>query len=339
MKKTREAWIDNVKIFACVLVALGHLFSSMIPVGILSEGDLYAWFIQTIYFFHVPLFFICSGYLYQKYSHVETIVDWKKNIMNKALILGVPYFAFSTITWALKSIFTSYVNNQIEKGLFESLFIAPMAPYWYLYCLFLLFLITPTFKRNQIAIIGLVIALVMKISSFILTDISIYAISTVLKNEIWFVLGMCLCVIDFRGLFENVRVREKQVGVISGLIFMVLSILVYVENIEFFGMEFLLGLVACTATVMFCRGVFGENKQSARGVFLAEYTLPIFMMHTIFAATLRSALLKMNITNGILHVFFGICISFVGPIIAAMVMKHFKCLNFLLYPGKYVKIK
>ena len=30
----------------------------------------------------VPFFFICSGYLYQKYSRIKNILDWKNNIIN-----------------------------------------------------------------------------------------------------------------------------------------------------------------------------------------------------------------------------------------------------------------
>lgn len=40
---------------------------------------------------YVPLFFICSGYLYQKYSKVSDFINWKKNVIKKALALGVPY--------------------------------------------------------------------------------------------------------------------------------------------------------------------------------------------------------------------------------------------------------
>ena len=40
----------------------------MTKADILPKSDLYKWFNTTIYYFHVPLFFICSGYLYQKYS-------------------------------------------------------------------------------------------------------------------------------------------------------------------------------------------------------------------------------------------------------------------------------
>lgn len=56
--KTREIWVDNVKVIACVLVVLGHFYQSMTKAGILPAGELFLWFNQTIYYFHVPLFFI-----------------------------------------------------------------------------------------------------------------------------------------------------------------------------------------------------------------------------------------------------------------------------------------
>ena len=40
---------------------------------------------------YVPLFFICSGYLYQKYSRVDDIKSYLKNISKKALALADRY--------------------------------------------------------------------------------------------------------------------------------------------------------------------------------------------------------------------------------------------------------
>jgi fucose 4-O-acetylase-like acetyltransferase len=108
----REIWVDNVKIIACILVVLGHFFQSMTKAQILSETDLYMWFNQTIYYFHVPLFFICSGYLYQKYSKVNSLTAWENNILKKTLALGVPYFVFSICTWCLKTIFSCSTRCQ-----------------------------------------------------------------------------------------------------------------------------------------------------------------------------------------------------------------------------------
>lgn len=164
--KTREKWVDDVKVIACILVVLGHFFQSMTKANILSENDLYEWFNTTIYYFHVPLFFICSGYLYQKYSKVNSVGGWYRNVAKKVLALGVPYATFTTATWVLKKVFSSSVNDQIG-GLGETLFLHPTAPYWYLYALFFIFLVTPTFNSVKAAAVGLVVALAAK--SLILT--------------------------------------------------------------------------------------------------------------------------------------------------------------------------
>ncbi len=161
MEKQREIWVDNVKVIACILVVLGHFFQSMTQANVLPVNDLYQWFNQTIYYFHVPLFFICSGYLYQKLSVVNDVHSWGRNVLKKLLVLGIPYFTFSLATWVLKTLFSSSVNSEIG-GLGDTLFLHPTSPYWYLYALFFLFLITPTFRNRSIAMIGLIIALAFK---------------------------------------------------------------------------------------------------------------------------------------------------------------------------------
>ena len=145
MSSKREVWIDYIKVFACILVVLGHFFQSMVKASILPDNSVYQWFVAAIYYFHVPLFFICSGYLYRKYSCVDSVGAWKNNIIKKAVTLGIPYFVFSFATWLLKTLFSGSVNNQIG-GLGETLFVHPTSPYWFLYILFLIFVITPTVK-------------------------------------------------------------------------------------------------------------------------------------------------------------------------------------------------
>ncbi len=159
--KTREKWVDDIKVIACILVVLGHFFQSMTKASIMPENDLYKWFNTTIYYFHVPLFFICSGYLYQKYSKVNSLGRWRRNVAKKMLALGVPYATFTTATWVLKKVFSSSVNDQIG-GLGDTLFLHPTAPYWYLYALFFIFLVTPTFNSVKVAAAGLVVALTAK---------------------------------------------------------------------------------------------------------------------------------------------------------------------------------
>ena len=164
--KTREKCVDDIKVIACILVVLGHFFQSMTKASIMPENDLYKWFNTTIYYFHVPLFFICSGYLYQKYSKVNSVDGWYRNVAKKAVALGVPYVTFSTATWVLKKVFSSSVNDQVG-GLGNTLLFHPASPYWYLYALFFIFLVTPTFSTVKMTAVGLAVAIAAK--AYILT--------------------------------------------------------------------------------------------------------------------------------------------------------------------------
>ena len=237
--KTREKWVDDIKVIACILVVLGHFFQSMTKASIMPENDLYKWFNTTIYYFHVPLFFICSGYLYQKYSKVNSVESWRRNVAKKVLALGIPYVTFSTATWVLKKAFSSSVNNQIG-GLGDTLLFHPASPYWYLYALFFIFLLTPTFKSVKMAVGGLIVAIAMKTIALSGGD-GVYAESTVLSNEIWFVLGMSICA-------SNVRLKGRKVqGTICGLLFMILSVAAYKAEISGGVIPFAMGLLACVA--------------------------------------------------------------------------------------------
>lgn len=176
-KPKRYLWVDNLKMFACLLVVIGHLYMSMMAGGWISENNiLYCWPIQTVYTFHVPLFFVCSGFLYQATAPNEWNV--KKhigNIKKKALALGVPYVTFSTITLLLKNVFATDVNNAAPPFL-KTLLIEPIAPYWYLYTLFLLFCLIPPVigkgKRKPLVSMVVIAWKIMKIKQLIKKSIS-----------------------------------------------------------------------------------------------------------------------------------------------------------------------
>ena len=318
MKRTRDNWIDNIKIFACVLVALGHFFQSMCAVGITEAGTLYQWFNRTIYYFHVPLFFICSGYIYQKYSKVDSFSGWKWNSAKKLVVLGIPYFTFSLITWGLKKIFSGEVNN-VAHGLGYDLFIHPMSPYWYLFAIFFIFAITGTFTGKKHCVIGLTVAMVLKLFSNV---VDCYAVQIVIGNQIWLVIGMAACVFDLPAVAEN----QKWWSCIAAALFLLLSITQLPVP------SFLMGLLACGAIIVLFVWLGGKPNP------LVEYTMPVFLMHTIFAAGIRAVLFKLGISAAAIHIVVGLVASFIGPVVAAEVMKKMK-LDILYQPGKYIKFK
>ena len=190
--------------FACLLVVIGHLYMSMMAGGWIRENNiLYCWPIQTVYTFHVPLFFVCSGFLYQATAPNEWNV--KKhigNIKKKALALGVPYVTFSTITLLLKNVFATDVNNAAPPFL-KTLLIEPIAPYWYLYTLFLLFCLIPPVigkEKRKPLVSMVVIACFMKIIYVgWLADKAIPdLVAKVMASAVWFCIGMLITATPFK---------------------------------------------------------------------------------------------------------------------------------------------
>lgn len=257
--------------------------------------------------------------------------SWSTTVLKKLVTLGIPYFVFSIVTWLLKNVFSDSVNHQSTE-LFKTLFLDPESPYWYLYALFFLFMITPTFPSNKKALIGLFVAVVMKVVSIAIDGvISLFPLSTVLANELWLVMGMVMCKFGFPT--EHTSSRQRKIAIGLGVCFIVLSALIAGYQLESRIISTLMGLLGCIATIL-----LALNMHRAENVGLKElvpFMMPVFLMHTIFAAGLRIVLIKFGVYHVLPHVLFGTIISFAGPIFAARIMEHFR-LDILLYPGKYI---
>lgn len=64
---TREKHIDIIKGIAIFLVLWGHCIQSIAG----DEGFFSNWVIRIIYSFHMPLFMVMSGYLFQRTSQKD----------------------------------------------------------------------------------------------------------------------------------------------------------------------------------------------------------------------------------------------------------------------------
>lgn len=331
----RIEWIDYMKLFACFLVVFGHLYMSLMVGGWLLEDAVYYCLpIQTIYTFHVPLFFVCSGFLYQYKIGDYTIKSHIKNIKNKILNLGIPYITFTIITLTLKNLFSDSVNNQATP-FFKTIFLEPIAPYWYLYTLFFIFCIIPKQKNNKGLGVVLLISLIIKfVYVLFLWKIRLPDIIVKLANNIiWFSLGM---------LLANERYREKFLNVflmvlcfVSGII---LSVIFYQSICESYRVQFSISIMFVYAFVcMFAK--MKKNLYRLSIVNLSQYFLPIYLLHTIVAATVRTILLRIGISSFGMHFLSELILSIVIPILIYEICKKKWWLLFWIEPKNAIKMK
>lgn len=326
--RVKDPWIDIAKWTACMLVFLGHFFQSMEKSGIMEAAGGYQWFEHTIYLFHVPLFFVCSGYLYQRNSAVTTVAEWKDNVLRKLVNLGVPYVAFSTASFLMKELFERFVNEESSVSLLETLLFKPMSPYWYLYILFFLFLITPTLKSGKQA--GAVLAISAFIYLFHQNTFvkEVYFVGGVAHRQIWFAAGMAL------GFFHKKIKFDRRLWAFSFLLFPI-SVMGYNKEMDVcLWIPYSLFMGICGCLLVLETSLFLNCRVSKRFVlFSRRNTFPVFLMHTIASAGIRSILCKMGIMNLGAHMVLGIAGGILLPVAAAEIMGRYRWMNFFIYPN------
>ena len=332
--RKREYWVDNVKVIACIFVVLGHFFQSLAGADIIADGKLFLWFNDTVYLFHIQLFFICSGYLYQKYSRVRRFSEWKRSAAKKLLNLGIPYIFFILVSWVLKSLFSSSVNSQ-AGSLTEALLIKPMSPYWFLLCLIMIFLITPTLKYKYEALILLAASFGARAFYMLHGSIGIKCIDSLFEQYFWFACGMALALINTEKAQK--KPAATAAGALAVICFIAGSVAIFSYQINNKFILLLLSAVMCFGTILLSITLSSDDKQNRIMKFLSGYILPIFLMHTLFAAPLRALLLRFSITNPAVHIILGIIISFAGPVIAEYILNKTVILDFFVYPQKTIK--
>ena len=335
--KKRIEWIDYLKVFACILVVIGHLIQSLQKSNIDNYENITSFINWFIYLFHMPLFFAVSGYLYEMNKKQFSWKQYKNFVIKKIINFGVPYIVFYLIYVIINMVFASSVNNPrgIEeiKGIVNN----PMAPYWFLYALLSIFIFIPllekVLKENKKVIFIVLIALKI-ISIFINTKI--YLIDSFFENAIYFYLG---CIIN-NGIIilkdKSIKRIIKNVGFVLMYILVSIFYYIYYNKMSYYIVE-LIDIVFAILGTIICIYTFMYVKNCNMFDYIKKYTFEIYLLHTIFAAGFRIVLFKMGINNYWIHFIIGILASIEIPIIIAKICKKTKYLNFFFYPLKTIK--
>lgn len=338
MTKNRELWIDYTKMFACILVVIGHLLQGLNKANIQWNETLYSYIDRFIYIFHMPLFMCLSGYLYKKYTKINSWGEYFTFLKKKLINLGIPYLVFYLAYVLINMLFSSSVNSQ--KGVDDILNILtnPMPPFWFLYALFFIFLVTPLLEKlvrnNKVLIF--IIAILLHIAN-IFFKTGIYAIDIVAEYLIYFYLGALL--VD-----KVTKTKKFKTAIIISVLFIILGLsYCFITNEQIISnkvmqiIKIMLAILGTIATIQMFKNITDYiNKNKVLNI-IAENTMPIYLMHTTFSAGIRIVLLKLRITNFYLHFLFGLVFGILGPIVVAIILEKIKYGNVILYPLKTIK--
>ena len=193
--KRRDAFFDNAKYLAIVLVAVAHSWEPL-------KGDsrvLQAAY-MVVYAFHMPAFIVISGFFSRSF-------DASPGKLRRLVTgIAVPYVVFETAY----SLFKRYVDHSPGQ---ELSLLDPYYLTWFLVALFIWRLTTPLWKTVRHPLpVALGVAALASVSPDIGDDLDL---QRVLQFLPFFVLGLCLRPEHFR-LVRRRSVRIAAVPVFAG---------------------------------------------------------------------------------------------------------------------------
>ena len=276
----RKNWIDWCKLFALYLVILGH-FSP-------NRDILTSW----LYTFHIPLFFIISGYLCS-----NKMLTLKDSIIHNTKTLLIPYTIFVLLEYLIE-VSINKMNHIECSNIFSALIGIPpgrSSPMWFIACLFIVKM-TDWFERY------------LKSKSLYLSfffNLIIIAISLTISNYLisikipiaWFFLaypyflfGRLLKkynLIIFQTSFQKVSLIAKKIMIAVLFVIVPLCFVAINGNVDMYYCSFgengflyyLFGIIASLTTMVFFR--FFLDIENIFTTTMTKGSIMIVAMHRL----------------------------------------------------------
>lgn len=239
-----------------------------------------------IYSFHMPLFFIISGFC-MKHLLCKKELDMKYEIKKRAKRLMVPYLFYSYCAIIPKLIFNVFMYNPFEiRELWEIwLGKSPSSTLWYIWNLFVinvLFLIISRITSKKI--VWFLISAIMYAGYLIMPNCYF---NNLLKYPLFFVIGIFLA--DY---FDQISLRVKNKWHLP-IILLLINFFVVLAAPENRFVNLLTSMLGSTAMLCLAINIGSGNSRLKHYLEIAsEYSYGIYLMSPYVIVAIRVFLYK-----------------------------------------------
>ncbi len=319
-------WVDAVKGLAILLVVFGHAWRGTWAAGLFAQSpdSLFAAIDARIYAFHMPLFFVVSGFFVlsslQRYSPARFL-------RNRATRLVWPLLLWSYIFLLSKIAAGPLANTPVELS-WELLFPFPGKwQFWFLWALFLLHISLVVLRpalisdRWRRATLWGMLAISLGVLTFDLPDAVTYWSNNAMRFLPYLTAGMLM---SAYGLLTR---RNASFGISGVLLASTLILCVPylplvipsqpVLSSALVSMAICLCLLAAMAWL--CDLLPGISHGLA---IFGRTSMVIFLSHTLFAAPLRIVLIKIGTHEAMLHVLLATWVGLFAPLALKYVVER-----------------
>lgn len=318
--KPRMVWVDVAKGGAIALVVLGHALRGLYAKGLVPE-DFFRSIDGAIYAFHMPLFFMISGFFFFGWAGRAALTEQIGRVTQRLLVPLILWtYTFLLLRWC----FADFTNARPDISSVMVLPLPGILHFWFLWALWviqiaflcLIALFPAGLGQRWLAYAALVVCFVLWACAPVLPFQ--YYLGPAYGYAIFFAIGAVL----YPGLDRLPTGWGVLLG--GGVFFAGLMALMQGMTLTYFSA----GLLACGLSISFLVCVRGLPDRIPGGMFLLQrvgaFSFAIYMMHTIFSAGMREILLLLGVTSLSLHLCLGVLAGLVFPICASVIVSRFR---------------
>lgn len=316
-KRTRIDFINVLQVIGPILVILGHSIN-----GIPLNGPWFIFSKEWIYIFHMPFFFIISGFLLSKNGWLKQ-GTYKQFIWKKFVKLIIPYTVWNLAFLIPKYMVQGLISDEVTmslKGAVRMFFYPRQNVWghtWFLVGLFMLYCLTPFWKRIIEKKTFTIIAVLVGIMIYMVPlGTEFLCFSDLHKDTLFFVIGCYFGTVNL----ERLKLFLKRERIILGILGVVTSyVALFVVNDAWFDW------IPCLAIILFLWSIsiMFENKAKLVDI-MARRSFGIYILH--WPAMLFARIIFVNIfhVNVVVTIVVMILCGYLVPNIILSILKKIK---------------
>jgi fucose 4-O-acetylase-like acetyltransferase len=320
LNRARISQIDTLRGMACILLVFYHTVGESFTSGLKLPADHWLQIVNdAIGYLRMPLFAFISGYVYAYRPYQGEAADF---IKSKAQRLLLPVITVGT-AFALLQASIPGTNNHI--GAWWTLHYYPVAHFWFLQALFLVFMVVLLLERMKALQTSAQVVLAFGVSSLVYVlwepprQLGIQGAVYLMP---FFLGGLA----SKRFMFNQTRmVSIAAIGLVGAGFY---AALLYKPGNVADLATVVLGL---SASFLLLQSRF-DNRALA---YLGSYSFAVYLLHVFFAAGTRLALTRMGVSDIYVLLVAGVFAGVAGPVVSAMLIQRSQLLNFLMMGARW----
>ena len=316
-----------------LLAVVGHSLPDVTKgFNIIGEASFSEFLYHWIYSFHMATFFACAGFL--MLPKLSAQINVKEQLHKRFMRLMVPYFFYSFLYLAMKTIFGAIADHPLSDNALLGLFLgdSPCFGAWFLWTLFVISVIVILMRKLPLSLI-LVVALCMCIANVFVPDGELFiGVKRVLSNMVWFVSGGV-----FGVYYQYITKWSKPMGLaIIGI--SLLTILQFVHFEKCSTMTVLLpyikglaGMIGSWGLMMFVKP-YTESSIRKLMKLIGDNCMDIYMLSMYVLVPMRIIYVNLGLMNYVNYYVWVVIAAITGIVIPILLSKHIVSRN------KYAKM-